>query len=228
MPVEGHPDGFTPYWVLDGNDKMWCRAYHNGTWWKVGDLVLTNVICYVPVPGAPDEVRPLAYPENKPSEEGLYIAHNRPLDNWTALAWFEESVVEWCDWIIDYYIPIRLDKEEDVSNVIWASGLGTLVLYRKADGSCYLKVMNGEDVLSPIPILGAELSRLHEALDDYYANREPEIAPCPNPECGEEVGWETDGMNEAYWLTCECGYSSPTANSTAEAIRLHNNLAGRE
>ena len=59
--------------------------------------------------------------------------------------------------------------------------------------------------------------------------REPELKPCPNPECGETnplnlyVFPEEDG---SCYITCDtCGYNSPYGDTEAEAIRLHNLIA---
>jgi len=69
------------------------------------------------------------------------------------------------------------------------------------------------------------------ACKDAVVKREPEIAECPNPECGAIPNWIgvwswSDGL---FSVRCiKCGYHSPEADTEQEAIRLHNNLAGRE
>ncbi len=59
--------------------------------------------------------------------------------------------------------------------------------------------------------------------------REPEIAPCPNPECSNPLGVyvfeEADG---SCYVTCDtCGCNSPYGETEFEAIRLHNLIAKR-
>jgi hypothetical protein len=75
--------------------------------------------------------------------------------------------------------------------------------------------------------------------DVDVVKRQPEIAPCPNPECGNKnlIIPDHSGLDKMIFVLCEqCGYRSPYAFwvnkgkefARAEAIRLHNNLAGRE
>ena len=69
--------------------------------------------------------------------------------------------------------------------------------------------------------------------------REPEIDPCPNPECEDNGCFviQEDAVSsninlkdpKICWVTCpRCGYESPKEETTAEAIRLHNLIAGSE
>jgi hypothetical protein len=68
-------------------------------------------------------------------------------------------------------------------------------------------------------------------LQGYTVTRkEPEILPCPNPECGNQdlTVTRTNFINgdPIYEICCEdCGYRSPSGKSEAEAIRLHNLIA---
>lgn len=68
--------------------------------------------------------------------------------------------------------------------------------------------------------------------------KEPEIAPCPNPECKNDdlIVADHSGLDKMIFVLCEqCGYRSPYAfwvnrgkkAARAEAIRLHN-LLGSE
>jgi len=118
MPVEGHPDDFSVYWVLDGDKGVFRKAHHNGVWWRSGDLVLTKILCYVPIPGAPDEVKPVAYPENVPSKRGKYIVHFPEYDEWAVRAWDRRKFEDW-QWMtgndIDYFINIPLN--EPIENI---------------------------------------------------------------------------------------------------------------
>jgi hypothetical protein len=59
----------------------------------------------VPIPSPPDEVKPLAYPENKPSENGVYLIHHKQYDEW--YEWHTYHVEVW-NCFVDYFIPIRL------------------------------------------------------------------------------------------------------------------------
>lgn len=73
----------------------------------------------------------------------------------------------------------------------------------------------------------------------YAVKREPDIEPCPNPECGgtckivsrivpkfeSQHDDKPDNICSVYCL--ECNYFGPKAEGEAEAIRLHNLIAGR-
>ena len=44
-----------------------------------------------PIPGAPEEVRPRKYPDEKPEREGLFIAHEIEKDVWEVHRWSKRS-----------------------------------------------------------------------------------------------------------------------------------------
>jgi hypothetical protein len=80
---------------------------------------------------------------------------------------------------------------------------------------------------------------LLENIDDYInkvldvVKREPELLPCPNPECGHSLGINQLQLahygddEEMYWtVECpECGLRYPLALTLDEAIRLYNMIA---
>ena len=90
------------YWCFDTSSDRWIHYYSSGGCFD-GVHKLTR--WFVDIPGAPEEVKPLAYPENKPSEGGMYITHNKVED-----AWQEAHSLDAIHWVllVDYFIPIRL------------------------------------------------------------------------------------------------------------------------
>jgi hypothetical protein len=68
-----------------------------------------------------EDLMPKRYPQEKPSEKGHYIVLDRMTDTWREYLWDSSSrccVTEW-ELDVEWFIPIRLDKEDDVSEVIW-------------------------------------------------------------------------------------------------------------
>jgi len=124
--------------------NKWFTGWWNGRYFQNSmenrKKLARDIDWFIDIPGAPDEVKPLAYPAHKPSEDGKYICHIKywivegyalPLpEEWMIVGWDGD------DWEcvrkrVDYFIPIRLDEpvrdtnklesEEDVSDegVIW-------------------------------------------------------------------------------------------------------------
>jgi Pyruvate/2-oxoacid:ferredoxin oxidoreductase delta subunit len=100
----------------------WYLAYLNvhGTWTDYHYEVSRDTIYpwdtrpitwFIDIPGAPPELKPLAYPQNKPSEDGEYWCHNKERDAWYSLRWDRSH--SWNS-NIDYFIPYRLDKENEM------------------------------------------------------------------------------------------------------------------
>jgi len=189
----------------------------------------------IPIPDAPDEVKPLKYPESKPMENGKYICHIKywlvdgyalPLpEEWMIVGWDGD------DWEcvrkrVDYFIPIRLDKEENVSwrkSRIIRDGNGIGVL-----SDHFINLQESESVWFEENEWHIELVEWldHEGYD--VVKREPEIAPCPF--CGGECHSIFDIADDdyPYRIMCtECRYNSKRTYLESEAIRLHNQIAGR-
>ena len=67
-----------------------------------------------------DELKPLAYPENKPEQDGEYWCHTDHIhaiehDSWEVMRWGWDEYNKKNDWngyriLIDYFIPYRLDE----------------------------------------------------------------------------------------------------------------------
>ncbi len=192
---ENRPSVNGTYWCRNLEFKYWIDYLSNDScFWGVND----DVRWFIDIPGAPDECKPLAYPENKPERIGLYIAHLVERNECIVIYWGNDW--GWYkDEHIDYFIPIRLDapdKEDDVSDKERVRGITV------TDMIAYLE-KRGYTVTKP----------------------EPEIAPCPF--CGGECGdrWHPFA---GFWMSCtECRYNGGVANTKAEAIRLHNGISGR-
>jgi hypothetical protein len=193
-----------------------------------------HVIWYIDIPDAPDEVRPLAYPENKPSENGLFIFHHIfGLDKWFTGWWngryFQRSKNNSGKLArdVDYFIDVRLDKEEDVREMIWNTDK---LCVEKSDTYASVILWHPKIPFDKICTPSVEFTALCRHWLDLQGKPEPEIAPCPNPECKSvEMEVETLCFNDfgvkKYIVSCPlCGYSSPRADTETEAIRLHNGL----
>jgi len=151
---------------------------------------------FIDIPGAPPEVKPLACLEHMPSERGAYIAHDKKQDKWLELTY---SAGDWKSYgafgytvyrTIDWYIPIRLDKENEMEKetVIWEIDKcvfkereSLIRLYPALpflkDDSPYLITLTQDELTA--------FARHWLDLQGYdVVKREPEIKPCPN--CGYE------------------------------------------
>jgi len=120
MPISGKPDDYSLYWVFDANDKLWRKAekFYESLW-SDGNLILTNVSYYIPVAGAPEELKPV---KGKPKESGVYICHHKETDVWRAMKWDREFwYVKYhgdCTTLyisfseVDWFIPYRLPSAD--------------------------------------------------------------------------------------------------------------------
>ena len=129
------------------------------------------IVWFIDIPGAPEELKPLAYPYQKPSERGQYIVHNRIYDMWYPLGWLMDGSIGWNE-NIDWFIPIRLNEQESEEKVkvlfIRDKDLKTM------DDLCdYLKKIHGKRYLIEL----AEKIAEHEGYT--VTRKEQEIAPCP-------------------------------------------------
>jgi hypothetical protein len=174
------------------------------------------------IPGAPEEVKPLAYPANIPQKRGKYIVHRKTSDKWEIFGWglWEPANPD----PIDYFIPVRLEdleKEDDTEETVVS-----------------VNMKNGKPTISNISAKKFHVEQLEKmGFDVQLIKREPEIAPCPNPECGAEctvilaaVPRFDDGTTDDYrYDHCpRCKYYGPRGNGRIEAIRLHNLICERK
>jgi hypothetical protein len=144
------------------------------------------------------DLMPKRYPENKPSKEGVHICHAKYCDDsWSSLIYKDGYWGAGYD--IDWFIDIRLDKEEDVSD--------KPKITRSGDAEFTEICKNWLDI---------------QGYD--VVKREPEIAPCPNPECRSDEIELMHGYHGCYVYCHQCRYSSPCKDIESEAIRLHNAL----
>jgi hypothetical protein len=196
----------------------------------------------IPIPGAPGEVKPVEYPANKPSEDGKYICHIKywlvdgyalPLpEEWMIVGWDGD------DWEcvrkrVDYFIPIRLDEpvrdtnklesEEDVSDegVIWRDEHIKICSLDGFDDTYYIG--STTDPERYVFLTDEQLA----ACKDAVVKRE-QIAPCPFCKAFVEMEHCYISDKKEFYLVCDdCGYCSCHVESESEAIRLHNQIAGR-
>lgn len=81
-----------------------------------------------------DELKPKRYPDEKPSEDGLYWCHHHTLEYWKQLTWsadvwtyfseYEQASV-FCLWV-DWFIPYRLDEPDELERVMKQSDKRTV------------------------------------------------------------------------------------------------------
>jgi hypothetical protein len=123
-------------------------------------------------------------------------------------------------------------KEEDVS-VIWQGSSFEIIPF---DDDCIAFRDEFKERDYFIWWNKNEALEIADAIRDYYdvVKRQPEIAKCPNPECVMSPQKllcyaYVDGYGEHnYHVACSgCGYIAPHAKTESEAIRLHNQIAGR-
>jgi hypothetical protein len=94
------------YWALT----------NGGVWEKVGlnPLYLyEGFTWFIDIPGAPEELRPLKYPENEPEEPGKYIVHYMTATKDKNMEWFVKT---WDGFsfetlfVVDWFIPYRISS----------------------------------------------------------------------------------------------------------------------
>ena len=201
------------FWTIDKTTGNVCSLF-----WSPGNIIDTygiHVSWFVDIPGAPQEVAPLAYSYYKPGKEGEYIIHlarndiwttgqfrfgcsvNNP-DHWTTdFSKFDGSCIE----NVDYFIDIPLDecKEEvDTTNV------RTIVV--KNYHVEQLEKLGYTITLTP---------------------KQPVILPCPNPECGGKCELVKYDWGDSQVHCPACSYRGPFCETSEEATRLHNEIAKR-
>ncbi len=225
------------YWVIHKDGDI---LYY---WWCEGSLEVdcwdAHVSWFIDIPGAPDEVKPLAWTRGETEvNPGQYLCHRFDRDVWEKLryqvftdVWIKESGKIVGD--IDYYIPIRLDKEvmswkqlgHDCGEP-WGKPTNDKDEDVSEDDVKTYIVSNHKMITNDTEITNWCVSRL-ECVGYDVVKREPEIVPCPNPECSDN-GCFIIRDEEIYWIRCpRCGYEGPKEDTPAEAIRLHNLTAER-
>lgn len=162
---------------------------------------------FIDVSGAPDELKPLSYPEYKPSKSGWYWVYNQALDKWKLSFWSDEIHNYWYAVIVDYFIPYRLDEP--------------------SSNPCELKE---DDVSVSEPVICFEKKREIALITQYLdkkgydvTKREPELLLCPF--CGGERCKIKGHSRERYYVWCnDCYYRSPKCDTRLIAVCLHNAL----
>jgi hypothetical protein len=214
-------DGKMYFVAVEPKDENYWQAFRCSSSWSENRFYIIPAVDWIiDIPNPPDEVMPLEYPKHKPDKGGVYVVHltgRRSIaDEWRALEWFDYW---WgAGYNIDYFIPICLDEldEEPYKNDVDTA----ITEIERAIKNCN----------------GLVMVVVKKYLDEQgydIVKRQPEIAPCPNPECDKpchcektDLGGGVLGRGVEYTVTCgHCGYYSPVASSEHEAIRLHNAIA---
>ena len=102
--------GKTTYLPIDENLYYWTFLDD----WQIDNFPFLNgTAWFIDIPGAPEELKPLKYPENRPDKNGWYLVHNKHHDKWDKHYWggcFGDLVVAYWDNLFDYFIPYRLEE----------------------------------------------------------------------------------------------------------------------
>lgn len=172
-------------WVRSKVKNRWMRGWYTDqnrlSWASLADW-------FIDIPGAPPELKPLAYPQNKPEQDGLFIAHEKPHDEWDVIRWSNN-----CDWdsdVIDWFIPYRLDKENEMvfRENIWDTDEMKAEYDKSKPQMVALFDTSYGKPLNTIVVLADELTAFARHWLDLQGfdvvKREPEIKACPN--CGYE------------------------------------------
>lgn len=237
-------DKFEPYWVYYGQNG-WIKTtplfIDNKSYCFPGFMMAnkqSGPTYFINIPGAPEEVKPLAYPSNKPDREGMYWALDRITDRWREYEWNSELKTNW-DIDVTYFIPVRLEdfeKEEDEDVIIWENINGVSLIEGKLGYLIWTKRAN------PTLLFKSEWLEIINVLCNKFGyditKREPEIAPCPA--CGHPIclivpaltnSGTTQYVKSKAQVICQrdasCGYRGPNADTGEEAIRLHNLICKR-
>lgn len=203
---------------------------HNNTW-------------FIDIPGAPPELKPLAYPDNKPDERGSYLCHidydaihDIEHDSWDIMKWCWDDYNKKNDWngyraLVDYFIPYRLDKENEM-DVIWETDELKVLTYA---GGSRVSLKQNTQHINP-HVIGCSKDELTAFarhwldLQGYEVTRkEPEIKACPNPTCEltehlevVKMEWGTRGKSSWFVHCKNCGYRGGCGHDRAQAIEIHN------
>jgi hypothetical protein len=231
--------------------NLWCLL-DSGKWYPLLYSKSLNcfpavdgcVVCFIDIPGAPDEVKPLAYPENKPGD-GYYIAHLEDGDIWTVLEYKERwryiMCTGWGDAGIDYFIPIRLDEpvsdtdklgyEGKMDKVIWDTDI--MEVTQNKNGLVFTPIDRAE--IEPDEITAFCLYWLEDFAKGYTVIRkEPEVKPCPF--CGNHMKYtdfdwtfHKNDYGSDYFISCfGCAMRGPSYPTPDEAIKAWNDLPRKE
>lgn len=214
------PSSKGDFWTIHRDNQLvynWW-FYNNPRHWRF-------VEWFIDVPGAPPELRFQSYPEVKPIEGGIYMCHSKTYDDWDSLI-YENN--KWgAGYDIDWFIPYNLDEEErEMENVIWETD--ELKVY--FDEQIELQdAWTRNFITLPVDELTAFASCwLTEHAGYDVVKREPELKPCPNPECEcKKYSVDCDEYDDEshYWVRCEmCGLAGPIEFSKREAIEAWNAL----
>jgi Zn ribbon nucleic-acid-binding protein len=198
------------YWTIDRDEK---QDFH--FWRNENENTFGCVKWFINIPEAPEEVRPRKYPDELPPRSARkYIAHKKFRDEWVILGWGLWATEG--EELIDYFIPIPLEEEMNFVEAL-DKIKDIRVLYESGYATLYIGPRSNEEFI-------AELAHVH-GYD--ITPRQPEILPCPNPECGRSLfmDYQEDGKHQVYCV--ECGYRGPLSDTYRGAVTKSNLIAGK-
>ncbi len=89
---ENLPDADGLYWTIGtnsaGEERVLNFIWNNYNREQRMSSWDVSVKWFIDIPDAPDECKPLAYPANKPSEDGIYLTHSKNFDEWKKAGWW--------------------------------------------------------------------------------------------------------------------------------------------
>jgi hypothetical protein len=174
---------------------------------------------FIDIPGAPDELKPLAYPENKPKEDGRYLFHNRHLDSWDVF-YHGFHVRGMYEANFDWFIPYNLEeKMEKLPSTLWENDNDYLDTSRIRDG--LVLAISKDAVFIPNHIVG----EIANAMLKHHAAitpPKPELKACPV--CGGKIEVYEEYIDAWVSYCCKCHIHSPVQPSEIMAIKFMNDL----
>lgn len=225
------------YWT---NLKIGGSAWFWGLMGWASKEIANKITWFIDIPGAPEEVKPQAYPTVKPEREGTYIFHHIGMDKWYRGYWngryfqINEDNSNKLARDIDYFIPVRLedlDGDEMKGNSVLWNGKDIYVEIDKH--GLWIGQPDSED--DPVIASKDEFTELCKHWLDLQGydvtKRQPEIAPCPfcGGKCYNDEAGSHSKKEDEHWIECEtCEYHSKHCDTPEEAIRLHKLIAERK
>lgn len=178
---------------------------------------------YIDVLGTLAELKPLAYPENEPKEEGLFKIHLIKDDIWVIWPYMSNSKFFKFSWDenVDWFIPYNLKQKEKDGESLAIKGKT-----HKEDFNKIAELIRQHDSneISTQDLLCILDCIVESALEGY----EPELKPCPA--CGRSDYLEIDDDAKGFSVRCcSCEIEQATYYfREQDAIEAWNTLPRKE
>ena len=110
MPKRCNPKENGLYWVIINNSiasKYWWEERNT----SISPILWRGIDWLIDIPGAPEELKPLKYPENRPQETGRYLFHRTADDKWLNW-WVDKNNPDFYGRLADWFINYRLSSQK--------------------------------------------------------------------------------------------------------------------